>query len=89
MPDVDYFNTFAPVAKLASIYAVLAITATCNMEIHQIDIKGAFINRKLTDNKCIYIWQPFGFINSTHPLRVCHLKKMLYDLKQSRRQWYQ
>jgi len=55
VPGVDYFDTFAPVAKLISIRAVLAITAACNMEIHQIDIKGAFLNGKLTDNECIYM----------------------------------
>jgi len=89
VPGVDYFDTFAPVAKLVSICAILAIAAACNMEIHQIDIKGAFLNGKLTDNECIYMWQPPGFINSAHPLQVCHLKKMLYGLKQSGRQWYQ
>ena len=68
VPGVDYFNTFASIAKLALIHAVLAITTAHNMEIHQIDIKGAFLNSKLTNNKCIYIWQPPGFINSTHPL---------------------
>jgi len=85
VPGVDYFDTFAPVAKLASIRAVLAIAAARNMEIHQIDIKGAFLNEKLTDNECIYMQQPPSFIDSTHPLRVCHLKKTLYGLKQSGR----
>jgi len=86
VPGINYFNTSAPVVKLTSIYAVLAIAAACNMEIHQIDINRAFLNRKLTDDKCIYIQQPPGFINSTYPLQVYHLKKMLYGLKQSGRQ---
>jgi len=64
VPGVNYFDTFVPVAKLASIHAVLAIAAAHNMEIHQINIKGAFLNRKLTDNKYIYMRQPSGFINS-------------------------
>jgi len=86
VPGINYFNTFASVVKLISIYAVLAIAAACNIEIHQIDINGAFLNRKLTNNKCIYMQQPPGFINSTHSLQVYHLKKMLYGLKQSGRQ---
>jgi len=89
VPGVDYFDTFAPVAKLVSIHAVLAIMATYNIEIHQIYIKGAFLNRKLTDKKCIYIQQPSGFTNPVHSLQVCYLRKTLYGLKQSRRQWYQ
>jgi len=88
VPGVNYFDTFAPVAKLVSIHAILAIATARNMEIHQINIKGAFLNGKLTDNECIYMWQPPGFIDSTHPLRVYHLKKMLYGLKQSGRRWY-
>jgi len=51
VPGVDYFDTFAPVAKLASIHAVLTIAAACNMEIHQIDIKRAFLNGKLTNDE--------------------------------------
>lgn len=89
VPGVDYFDTFAPVAKLASIRAVLAIAAARNMEIHQIDIKGAFLNGKLTDDERIYMRQPPGFIDSSFPRRVCHLKKTLYGLKQSGRRWYQ
>jgi len=55
VPDVDYFNTFASVAKFISIYAVLAIVATHNIEIYQIDIRETFLNRKLTDSEYIYI----------------------------------
>ena len=43
---VDYFDTFAPVAKLASIRTALAIAAVNDMEAHQIDIKGAYLNGK-------------------------------------------
>ena len=48
---VDYFDTFAPVAKLASICAALAIAAANNMEIHQINIKGAYLNGKLNSDE--------------------------------------
>ena len=44
VPGVNYFNTFAPVAKLASICAILAIAAGDDLEMHQIDIKGAYLN---------------------------------------------
>jgi hypothetical protein len=51
VPGMDYFDTYAPVAQLASIWAVLTITAFRDMEIHQIDIKGAYLNGKLTDDE--------------------------------------
>lgn len=89
VPGVDYFDTFAPVAKLASIRTVLAIAAARDWEIHQIDVKGAYLNGKLADNEIIYMRQPPGFIDPIHPLHVCLLKKTLYGLKQSGRRWYQ
>jgi len=55
VPSVDYFDTFAPVARLASIRAVLAVAAVNNYEIHQIDIKGAYLNGILTTSEVIYM----------------------------------
>jgi len=89
VPGIDYFDTFAPVAKLTSIWTVLAIAAAQDFEIHQIDIKGAYLNGKLNQNKVIYMQQPPGSIDPKQPLSVCHLKKILYGLKQSGRRWYQ
>ncbi|KAJ3481674.1 hypothetical protein NLJ89_g12191 [Agrocybe chaxingu] len=61
VPGVDYFDTFAPVARLASIRAVLAIAAVNDFEIHQIDIKGAYLNGVLTTGEVIYMRQPPGY----------------------------
>jgi Reverse transcriptase (RNA-dependent DNA polymerase) len=57
---VDYFDAFAPAAKLASIRAVLAMAAAENMELHQIDIKGAYLNGELTEREKIFMQQPPG-----------------------------
>ena len=59
------------------------------MKIHQINIKGVFLNRKLTENKYIYMWQPPSFINFAYSHQFCYLKKMLYSLKQSSQYYYQ
>jgi hypothetical protein len=86
---VDYFDTYAPVAKLASICTVLALAARLDLELHQIDIKGAYLNGVLTDDEIIYMWQPpaYHYLNSTG--KVLRLHKTIYDLKQSGRRWYQ
>ncbi|KAF8626055.1 hypothetical protein AX17_006630 [Amanita inopinata Kibby_2008] len=89
VPGVDYFDTFAPVAHLASIQVILAIAATHDLEVHQIDIKGAYLNGKLTDEETMYMRQPPGFVNQSHPRHVCHLGKIIYSLKHSGRRWYQ
>ena len=86
VPGVDYFDTFALVSRLSSIRTVLMMAAADNLELHQIDIKGAYLNGELTDNKVIYMRQPPGYAEGQS---VCHLCKPLYGLKQSGRHWYQ
>ena len=71
VPSIDYFNTFETVAKLASIWTVLAIAVAQDFEIHQINIKGAYLNGKLNQNEVIYMQQPLGFIDPKQPLSVC------------------
>ena len=88
VPGVDYFDTFAPVARLASIRTVLAIAAAENLEIHQIDIKGAYLNGELTDDEIVYMKQPPGYPVSSNSSEVLRLLKTLYGLKQAGRRWY-
>ena len=89
VPGVDYFDTFAPVAKLAAIRSVLAMAAAEDLELHQIDIKGAYLNGELTDREMIFMQQPPGYHAPGSPKLVCRLRKTLYGLKQSGRHWYQ
>jgi hypothetical protein len=88
VPGVNYFNTFAPVAKLASIRTVLAMAAHLDLELHQIDIKGAYLNGELTSREQIYMKQPPGYPAPNSTGQVWHLRKTLYGLKQSGRRWY-
>jgi hypothetical protein len=89
VPGVDYFDTYAPVARLSSIRAVLAIAAAEDHEIHQIDIKGAYLNGVLTADERIFMKQPPGYSTPNSSGKVCLLQKTLYGLKQSGRRWYQ
>ena len=83
VPKVNYFNTFTPVAHLSSIHTVLALATYYDIKLHQIDIKGAYLNSELTSDETIYMRQPPSFISITHPKHVCCLVKTLYRLKQS------
>ncbi|CAA7269926.1 unnamed protein product [Cyclocybe aegerita] len=89
VPGINYFNTFAPVARLASIRAVLAMVAVHDYEIHQVDVKGAYLNGILTADEVIFMHQPPGYRISDSAGKVCRLLKTLYGLKQSGRRWYQ
>ena len=82
---VDYDEVFAPVAKYSSIRSVLAIANQLNLEIHQMDVKTAFLNGDLEEE--IFMKQPDGFIDKDRPNMVCKLQKSLYGLKQSARCW--
>jgi hypothetical protein len=89
VPGVDYFDMYGPVAHLTSICTVLALAACKNMELHQINIKRAYLNGELTTEEVIYMCQPPGFGSPDHPNKVCQLQKTLYGLKQSGWRWYQ
>jgi len=58
---VNYFDMFAPVARLASIRTVLAFAASENYETGQIDIKGAYLNGEFTKDEVIYMKQLPGY----------------------------
>ena len=82
---LDYTETFAPVAKMNSIRLVLSLAASYRWEVHQMDVKSAFLHGDLQEE--IYMAQPPRFVQSNSSL-VCHLKKSLYGLKQAPRAWY-
>ena len=82
---VDYDEVFAPVARYKSIRSVLAIANQLNLEVHQMDVKSAFLNGELEDE--IFMKQPNGFVDKRYPAKVCKLNKSLYGLKQSARCW--
>jgi len=84
-PGIDYNETYAPVAKLTTIRLLLSIAAILDLEIHQMDVKTAFLNGTLSEE--IYMTIPDG-INITGN-KLCQLIRSLYGLKQSSRCWYQ
>src|SRR5713226_1564734 len=87
IPGIDYDETFSPVACFESLQLLLALAALENWEIHQMDVKLAFLNGVL--NEEIYMEQPQGFIAAEQENKVCQLKRALYGLKQASRTWNQ
>eukprot|EP00253_Pinus_taeda_P019701 PITA_19701 len=68
-----------------SICLVLSLAASFKWEVHQMDVKSAFLHGDLHEE--IYMEQPIGFIQRYSSL-LCQLKKSLYGLKQAPRAWY-
>jgi hypothetical protein len=81
---IDYDETFSPVAKMDSIRLPLSIVATKGWEVHQMDVKNAFLHGDIFEE--IYMEHPQGFMQDSY--LVCRLKKSLYVLKQALRAWY-
>jgi hypothetical protein len=50
------------------------------------DVKTAFLNGDLKEN--VYMAQPKGFVVEGKERMGCRLKKSIYGLKQTSRQWY-
>lgn len=83
---IDYKETFSPVFKKESLRIIMAMEAHFNLELHQMDVKTAFLNGDLEEE--VYMDQPEGFITSEKENMVCKLRKSIYGLKQASRQWY-
>ena len=65
---------------------VLALAASLDVEVEQMDVKTAFLHGDL--EKKIYMEQPEGFVVNGKENHVSKLRKSLYGLKQAPRQWY-
>jgi hypothetical protein len=85
IPGIDFDETFSPVARFESLRLLLALAALEDWEIHQMDVKSAFLNGVLDEE--IYMEQPQGFIVTGQETKVCRLKKAIYGLKQASRAW--
>ncbi|GKB20874.1 zinc finger, CCHC-type containing protein [Tanacetum coccineum] len=84
---IDYFDTYAPMARISTIRLVIAMASIHNLIIHQMDVKTAFLNGELEEE--VYMNQPLGFILPGNENKVCKLIKYLYGLKQAPKQWHQ
>jgi hypothetical protein len=81
---IDYEETFAPVARLSSVRTLLAVAASRQWQLFQMDVKNAFLNGDLSEE--VYMQPPPGL--SHPPDKVCRLRRALYGLKQAPRAWF-
>ena len=82
---VDFDEVFAPVTKYSTPGALMALAAVEDLEVHQLDIKTAFLNGVLEEE--VYIEQPSGYHEGA-PDIGCHLHRALYGLRQAPRAWH-
>ena len=49
---MDYSDTFSPVAKMTPVRLFISLAATYNLDLHQLDIKNAFLHGDLQEEVC-------------------------------------
>ncbi|MBW0535868.1 hypothetical protein O181_075583, partial [Austropuccinia psidii MF-1] len=84
--NLDFHETFAPTGRLSTLCFLLGYCAANDLDLHQMDVKTAFLHGDLDED--LHIRVPEGYTSSLKGSVCLKLKKSLYGLKQSPRNWY-
>nr|GEV04952.1 putative ribonuclease H-like domain-containing protein [Tanacetum cinerariifolium] len=75
-----------PLIKMKAIRLFLAYASFKEFVVYQMDVKSAFLYRKIEEE--VYVCQPPGFKDPNFPDKVYKVKKALYGLHQAPRAWH-
>jgi hypothetical protein len=84
---LDFDETYAPIARLESIWILLSYATYHGFKFYQIDVKSAFHNGPIKEE--VHVEEPPVFEDSEYPSHVYKLSKALYGLKQAPRARYE
>lgn len=95
---IDYFDTYAPVVNWQTVRLMLILSIILGLQTKQVDYTAAFVHADIDrdpnwdkmslqeqERSGVYIHMPRGFMR---PGKVLKLKKSLYGLKQSPRNFF-
>ena len=74
--EINYEETFAPVARISSVHALLAVVAASKCDLFQMDVKNAFFNGDLSEE--VYMQPPPSL--SVESNKVCYLRSLFMAL---------
>ena len=84
--SIGYKETFSPISSKDSFRTIMELVAHFDLELHQMDVKTAFLNGDI--DEIIYMVQLENFVSGDTKRMVYKLKKSIYGHKKSSRQWY-
>nr|GEV41475.1 zinc finger, CCHC-type [Tanacetum cinerariifolium] len=76
--EIDYFDTYAPVARISTIRLLIAMALIHNLIIHQMDVKTVFLNGKLEEEAPKQWHQKFDEVVLSNGYLLNQAKKYVY-----------
>ncbi|CAI7788791.1 unnamed protein product, partial [Closterium sp. NIES-53] len=83
---VDFFQTFSPTLKMATLRVLLHVAAQRDYELHSLDFSTAFLQGSLHEE--IWLRRPPGFTRSFSAGTQWSLRRPVYGLRQAPREWH-
>ncbi|GBM08985.1 Retrovirus-related Pol polyprotein from transposon RE1 [Araneus ventricosus] len=83
--NVDYLESYSPVVNIDTFRLLIALAAKLNLAVNFFDVKTAYLHSDLEEE--VYMTAPPGYEMETES-KVYRLKKSIYGLPQSGRNWY-
>ncbi|GFW97755.1 retrovirus-related Pol polyprotein from transposon TNT 1-94 [Trichonephila clavipes] len=84
--NIDYSESYSPVVNIESFRLLIALAAKLKLNVNFFDAKTAYLYVDLEET--VYVLPPPGYEKLIGDDKVCKLKKSIYGLPQSGRNWY-
>ena len=88
VPGIDCGGTFAPVCRLQSTRMMLAIPAELDYEVLMLDMQTAFLNADVEEEVYVKMAPGYETYDTSGVPFVMKLKKSLYGLRRSPKNWF-
>ncbi|GBN82325.1 Retrovirus-related Pol polyprotein from transposon TNT 1-94 [Araneus ventricosus] len=82
----DYLESYSPVVNIESFRLLIAVASKLNLMVRFFDVKTAYLYSDIEET--VYMLPPPGFERLVGDGKVCKLKRSIYGLPQSGRNWY-